>query len=118
MEVQPMRQGHQNKTILISIRLNHREREQLARYASECDMGLSSYIRSTALKYHPKSHVDLNTVLELIRLRGDLGRLGGLLKLWLADDYKAYYANKINIPVLLEKTLALQEQIGTLAKKL
>lgn len=36
--------------------------------------------------YQVESIVDIEQVVELSRVNADLGRLGGLLKLWLAND--------------------------------
>ncbi|WP_457851933.1 hypothetical protein, partial [Gluconobacter aidae] len=38
------------------------------------------------LGYQPHSMIDLDTLSTLTRLRGDFGRLGGLLKLWLVEE--------------------------------
>jgi hypothetical protein len=38
--------------------------------------------------YHPRAVVDRDQVHEMLRINGDLGRLGGLLKLFLTDDPK------------------------------
>jgi hypothetical protein len=43
-------------------------------------------LRRLGLGHVPQSVVDLDMLLELTRLRGDLSRLGGLLKLWLTGE--------------------------------
>ncbi|MFT9017640.1 hypothetical protein [Acetobacter malorum] len=45
----------------------------------------SRLLRELGLGYNPPSKVDLESLYWLGRLRGDLGRLGGLLKLWLVE---------------------------------
>lgn len=59
--------------------------EQMARETGE---SASSYLRLLGLGYQPRSKVDLEQVRHLLKVNGDLGRLGGLLKLWLSDDPK------------------------------
>lgn len=63
-------------------------------------LSAASFIRKVAMGYQVESIVDIKQVLELSRVNGDLGRLGGLLKLWLANDPRT-----ANFPPLLIKTL-------------
>ncbi len=49
---------------------------------------MSAYLRMLGLGYQPKSLVDNDRVIELAKINGDLGRLGGLLKLWLTNDVR------------------------------
>lgn len=57
---------------------------------------------------------------ELVAVNGDLGRLGGLLKLWLADDERpaALRPEKMQRIVrgVLAKIEASQEELRTVAK--
>lgn len=46
----------------------------------------SAYLRKIGLGYQVKSIVDYSKVDELAKVNADLGRLGGLLKLWLTSD--------------------------------
>lgn len=46
---------------------------------------VSALLRKLALEYEPPSKIDLETLYAVGRLRGDFGRLGGILKLWLVD---------------------------------
>jgi len=86
--------------------------------ASQCDLGLSTYIRQVGLGYEPKSTVDSQAVAQLAHLHGDLGRVGGLLKMWLSDNSKSHYGRSLNIPELIDKLLSLQQEIGEVARKL
>lgn len=61
------------------------ERQQIERLAAATSLPVSVYLRTLGLGYEPKSTLDADSVLELLKLGGDLGRLGGLLKLWLVD---------------------------------
>lgn len=63
-------------------------------------LSAASFIRKVAMGYQVESIVDIKQALELSRVNGDLGRLGGLLKLWLANDPRT-----ANFPPLLIKTL-------------
>jgi hypothetical protein len=51
-----------------------------------CGVSTASFVRAVALGEKLKVVADQRAVLELIRLRADMGRLGGLLKLWLTNE--------------------------------
>ena len=44
-----------------------------------------SFMRKLALGYKPNAAVDSHALLEMLRLHGDLNRVGGLIKLWLSE---------------------------------
>ena len=48
----------------------------------------SSFLRLVGQGYVMRSILDYERVEDLAKINGDLGRLGGLLKLWLTDDAK------------------------------
>jgi len=52
-------------------------------------------------------------VRELVRINGDLGRLGGLLKLWLTDDARTARFGVDTILALLARIEATQEQMSS-----
>jgi hypothetical protein len=72
----------------IKVRVLPAEKEQIEELARATGLSASSYLRLVGLGYQPRSVVDLDKVQELVAINGDLGRLGGLLKLWLSDDAK------------------------------
>ncbi len=47
---------------------------------------VAAYLRSVGLQHEPKTMLDTHAVLELAKINADLGRLGGLLKMWLSND--------------------------------
>lgn len=64
--------------------------------------------------------IDREQARELVRINGDLGRLGGLLKLWLTDDekldeFKPARMTRI-IRGVLEKIEANQEELRAIVK--
>jgi hypothetical protein len=64
------------------------EKRLIEQMAVETGLSASSYLRRLGLGYAPRRKVDLDQVQQLMKVNGDLGRLGGLLKLWLTDDPK------------------------------
>ncbi|NHO58033.1 conjugal transfer protein TraJ [Acetobacter lambici] len=61
------------------------ERKAIQDTARQVRLPVSALLRKLALGYKPPSKIDLETLYAVGRLRGDFGRLGGLLKLWLVD---------------------------------
>jgi len=64
------------------------EAEGLSIEANAAQVGLpvAAYLRRLGLGYEPRGVLDRERVNDMLRINGDLGRLGGLLKLWLSDD--------------------------------
>ena len=54
--------------------------------ASHCGLPVSSYLRTLGLDHTPKTTLDADAVIALAKVNGDLGRLGGLLKMLLTND--------------------------------
>jgi hypothetical protein len=54
--------------------------------AKEAGLSVASYLRACALGRQVHSVLDLRAVNDLVKVAGDQGRLGGLLKLWLVDQ--------------------------------
>ncbi len=64
------------------------ERAEIEAMARQTGHSTSSYLRLVGQGYSAPSILDYERVQELAKVNGDLGRLGGLLKLWLTDDAK------------------------------
>jgi len=79
------------------------ERRQIETNADRVGLALSSYLLTLGLGYEPRGVVDGDKVDELMRINGDLGRLGGLLKLWLTDDARTAMLGDSTIRALLSK---------------
>lgn len=76
------------------------EKAQIQENAEASGLSVAGFIRKVAMGYQVESIVDIEQVVELSRVNADLGRLGGLLKLWLANDPRT-----VDFPPLLIKTL-------------
>ena len=70
----------------IVVRVTPEEKAAIDDHARQTGHSTSAYLRLLGLGYAPKSILDNKKVLELAKINGDLGRLGGLLKLWLTND--------------------------------
>jgi hypothetical protein len=61
------------------------ERDLIEGRAKEARLSVSAYLRAAGLGQPLRSVLDQEAVLQLAKVNGDQGRLGGLLKLWLVD---------------------------------
>lgn len=79
------------------------ERSQLNTLAKAAGLSMSAYLLNVGLGYRIRGILDNKRVEELARINGDLGRLGGLLKLWLTDDPRTAAFGEATILALLSK---------------
>ena len=79
-KAQPRRRGKP-----IEVWVTDEEKATIAKCAGEAGMSRSGYLRALGLNTPIRSVVDLKAVADLCRINGDLGRIAGLLKLWLAE---------------------------------
>lgn len=84
-------------------RISIKSKEKLHAKAKACNMTAGQYVRLLCDEYEPKSCIDMVAMDELLQVNADLGRLGGLLKLWLTDDLKLTYYSKYGIKHLINK---------------
>jgi len=94
------------------------EEMQIKKQAANCGISVSSYLRTLGMGYEPKSITDNEKVQELAKINGDLGRLGGLLKLWLSDDRRAAHFDKKAIIGVLRNIEDTRAQMVTTMMKI
>jgi len=94
------------------------EKEQIEAQAKRAGMSAARYLREVGQGYHISGVVDYEQVRELARINGDLGRLGGLLKLWLTDDVRTAQFGQSTILAVLNKIEATQEEMGKVMTKI
>jgi len=87
------------------------ERAKIERLAATTGLSASAYLRTLGLGYQPKSTLDAKHVCELLKLGGDMGRLGGLLKLWLVEQPgRAVLDSEVRL--ILNEIMELRGQIA------
>ena len=79
------------------------EEATIKQLAASTGLSVAAYLRNVGLGYPVRSILDHTRVEELARINGDLGRLGGLLKLWLSNDARAAQFGASTIRALLSK---------------
>ena len=101
----------------IKVYVSLEERERLIERASGCDLPLSAYLRRLGIGHQPKSTIDAQAVLLLLKVNADQGRLGGLLKLWLSDR-PGTGAPAFDVRRLLGQIEATQLRLRSLVRRL
>ena len=94
----------------IKVWVTENERAEIERLAELAGLSRSSYLSAAGLNHKIQSQLDFQAVLELAKVAGDLGRFGGLLKLWLTDK-RGQGAPAVDIERLLKEVRELQSQI-------
>lgn len=70
--------------------------------ASEAGLTIAEYLRNLGLGYSVPSVIDNRQVDALLKINADLGRLGGLIKLWLTNDKRTKYIGKAQLHMTLD----------------
>jgi hypothetical protein len=81
----PDRRPARDRVNHLQVVVDSRERQLIRARAKETGLSVSSYLRTLGLGKPVRPILDHAAVLELAKVNGDQGRLGGLLKLWLVD---------------------------------
>ncbi|AQX20909.1 hypothetical protein Bcsk_002490 [Bartonella sp. CDC_skunk] len=70
----------------LSVWCTSSEKETIEAYAKQTGLSISTYLRTTGQIEPIKTDIDYEAVKDLTKLQGDLGRVAGLLKLWLVTN--------------------------------
>ena len=92
------------------------EEAEIKRLAASVGLPVAAYLRNVGLGYQVPGILDNKRVEELARINGDLGRLGGLLKLWLTDDVRTARFGELTIKALLGRIEATQDEMSQVMK--
>ena len=95
----------------IEVWVTDEEKATITARAKEAGMARSAYLRALGLNTAIRSVVDLAAVTDLVKVSGDLGRVAGLLKLWLAEK-RGEGANAIDVESTMVEFRRLQAAIG------
>jgi hypothetical protein len=77
--------------------------------AAQSGLTIAEYLRRVGMGTELKSLSDKDAILELSKINADLGRLGGLLKLWLTDNTKVANFSDEMIRTLLRRLFGMQK---------
>jgi hypothetical protein len=111
MGQRPGGKGPRDRINHLQVVVDADERTEIKRRAAASGLSVSAYLRAVALGRQISPVLDHQAVGELVKVAGDQGRLGGLLKLWLVNQ-PGRGAPEIEVRRLLDRLGDLQ---GTLA---
>lgn len=106
-----------------SIRLTEDEHKLISESANNHGLTVSHYLRNLGLNYPIKSITDAKVASDFLKAAGDLGRLGGLFKLWISKQEKRTDARLGNcdadeVSKILDEILDNQKILKELALKI
>ena len=78
------------------------EEAEIKGKAMDAGLPVAEYLRNLGLGYQVPSIVDSRQVDSLLKINGDLGRLGGLIKLWLTNDKRTKLIGKSQLHLTLD----------------
>ncbi len=79
---------------------------------------VSDFLRTVGQGYQVIGVTDFERVRELARINGDLGRMGGLLKMWLTDDVRTARFDVETIYRLLARIETTQDEMADVMKSI
>lgn len=93
------------------------ERAEIEAMANASGHSASTYLRLVGMGYRIQGVIDAEQVREMVRVNGDLGRLGGLLKLWLTNDARLAGFTPATIHALLSKIETMRDEMSRMMEK-
>jgi hypothetical protein len=92
------------------------DKSEVANRAAQAGLSMSAYLLAAGLNHKTRSVLDLKAVAELARVNGDLGRIAGLLKLWLAEK-RGQGARAVDVDAMMVEFRELQGEIRSIMSK-
>ncbi|EGC9888853.1 CopG family transcriptional regulator [Salmonella enterica] len=106
----PTGRGTRPRRERIEVWVTPDEKAELADRAAQGGLSLSAYLRAAGMNHPIRSVLDLRAVAELGRVNGDLGRVAGLLKLWLAEK-RGQGARPVDVEAIMNDFRGLQTEL-------
>jgi hypothetical protein len=99
----------------IKVWVTPEEKSAIKTKAGAHSLSASSYLRRLGLALPVESTMDQRAILDLVKINADLGRLGGLIKMWLTSNADFESLSAQGLQRRLENTLA---DVRALQKKM
>lgn len=113
-ETKRMREVRERRSLLSPIKVycTKAQREVIEAYAKRAGMSLSTYLQRMGSQYTPAIHSACRDDIEkLIKINADLGRLGGLIKLWLTNDQRTRLIGEAQLRETLHQIASTQNKM-------
>lgn len=91
------------------------EKAEIADRAAQAGLSLSAYMLAAGLNHLIRSVYDPKAVADLGRVNGDLGRVAGLLKLWLAEK-RGQGAQPFDVEKIMGDFRAMQTELSIIMR--
>ena len=101
----------------VLIRVSEIEKARLIEKAADAEVTLSSYLRCVATGVRLRSQRHYQRVQSTVAVRGDVGRYGGLLKLWLSVAPKTDGFDRAQIIAVLKRTELARDAVKGLLRR-
>lgn len=92
------------------------EKTAIVSAAGAAGMTTSAYLRALALNTPIRAKADYQAVADLVKITGDLGRVAGLLKLWLAEK-RGKGAPATDVDAMMKDFRELQAEVRAATAK-
>lgn len=92
------------------------EMSEIQEKAKMSGLSMSAFLRALALNQKVRSVLDLHAVTDMVKVNGDLGRVAGLLKLWLLEK-RGHGTSAHSVEVLMNDFRLLQKKMMELMHK-
>lgn len=102
--------GTRPRNEYIKVFVTEEERAELVERAAQAGMSQSAFLRAVGLNTPIRSVLDLTAVADLAKVNGDLGRVAGLLKLWLAEK-RGQGARPMDVEAMMNDFRKLQGEV-------
>lgn len=102
--------GTRPRNEYIKVFVTEDERAELVERAAQAGMSQSAFLRAVGLNEPIRSVADLQAVADLGKVNGDLGRVAGLLKLWLAEK-RGQGARPVDVEAMMNDFRKLQGEV-------
>ena len=79
------------------------EEKEIKENAAKAGLKTAEYLRRLALGHKIHGVIDSQHVIQLSKINADLGRLGGLLKMWLSNDERLVHIEPKTMMVVLDR---------------
>lgn len=100
----------------IKVWVSVEERAVIQERADQTGLSLSAFLLAVGMNTPIRSVVDLTAVADLAKVNGDLGRVAGLLKLWLGEK-RGEGAPAVDVDAMMVEFRELQGEVRSLMSK-
>lgn len=104
---------NQKRVFHLRVPVTLSEKQEIIEKAGTAGLSLARYMRMVSLGYTVPSVIDNQKIEQLLKINGDMGRVGGLLKMWLTNDVRLKITSKAEIEDTLYAIRSTQNSMLT-----